>query len=320
MKAMVLVGRGRLDLQDIPIPELNPEGVIVRVEAVAICNSTDLRILDADDPTSVWPNQPWPFVMGHELCGRIVEVGSEVKGWQEGDRIAGWCPPYGGFAQFCQVYPNYMVAVRPPDDMPAEVAALLELSVGTTRYFMPEAVRNAVDGAEAVIVVGLGPSGLLYVRECALLGCKRIYATDTHENRRALAREFGACEVFAPCEEPLRLLGERGVQVDVAVDTTGRDILDDLLPLIRPGGALIPFGVGWDWAMGRDRLAAKGIVLSSASLDEGRLAAPMVMDWVSSGDLRVADIITRRIRLEELEMGFESLRKREDIKVVVEMR
>lgn len=301
------------------MPELHSEGVLVEVEAAAICNTTDIRVLDADDPTTVWPNQKWPFVLGHEMCGRVVEVGEQVEGWKKGDRIGGWCPPCGGFAQYCQMYPGYMVAVRPPADMPAEVAALFELSIGTTRYFMPDAVKRVVDEADTALVVGLGPSGLLYVRECILLGIKNVFASDTHESRRSIARSFGAREVFSPADEPLKLLAERGVQVDVVIDTTGKDILDDLLPVIRPGGAVIPFGVGWNWNTAADRLAEKEIVFSEASLDEGRLAAPLVMDWVKTGQLPVADIITRRIQLEELPSAFEALRRREDIKIVVNM-
>ena len=53
MKAMVLVGRGKLELRDIPVPELEPEAVLVRVEATAICNATDARTIDADDPEKV---------------------------------------------------------------------------------------------------------------------------------------------------------------------------------------------------------------------------------------------------------------------------
>lgn len=317
MKAMVLTGRGVLELQDIPVPDLHREGVMVEVEAAAICNSTDLRILDAEDPTAVWPNQPWPFVMGHEVCGRIVDVGADVSGWSRGDRIAGWCPPFGGFAEYCQMYPGYMAAVNPPEDLPAEEAALLELCIGTARYFMPDSVRRVVETAKSAVVTGLGPSGLLYVRECVLLGIENVYASDRHRERRDLALKFGAREVFCPSDDPLKMLAERGLQADVGVDTTGADVAEDLLAVIRPGGALIPFGVGWDWSGCADKLAARNIALSSASLEEARLAVPMVMDWIASGKLALSDLITRSVRLEDLPEALERIRRREDIKVVV---
>ena len=77
------------------MPVLEPESVLVKVEAVGICNATDARILNAPDPTKVWPYQAWPQVMGHETCGRILELGAQVDGWRVGDRIAGWCPRQG---------------------------------------------------------------------------------------------------------------------------------------------------------------------------------------------------------------------------------
>ena len=319
MKAMVLTGKNRLELQDLPKPELHQEGVIVKVEATAICNATDLRIIDADDPTTVWPNKSWPFVLGHEVCGRIVEVGDKVEGWKVGDRIAGWCPPYGGFAEYCQMYPDYMAAVVPPDGMPADIAAMFELSIGTSRYFIPEAVMNVVKNAENALITGLGPSGLLYIQECGLMGIKNVYASGNHTVRRKIAEKLGAREVFKPADDFFAVLKDRGIQMDVIVDTTGQDMLDDFLRVIKPGGVLIPFGVGFDWNVAAPKLESKGVVVSSSSIAEGRLVAPKVLDWLSRGELAVGDIITRKIELEELPDAFEALRRREEIKIVVMM-
>lgn len=317
MRAMVLTGRGKLELQDIERPELHPEGVIARVEAVAICNATDLRVLDAEDPEKVWPNRPWPVVLGHEVCGVVEQVGPEVSGWQAGDRIAGWCPPCGGFAEFCQFYPGYMAAVHVPEDMPPEDAALLELSIGTTRYLFQDQVMPIVREARSALVLGLGPSGLLYVRECGLLGIPLVYASDRHETRRRLAEEMEAAEVFAGGDDPFRALSERGEQVDVVVDTTGKDLLQGVMRVIRAGGALIPFGVGVDWAARQGTLGEQNITVPAANIEEGRRAAPVVTDWVRSGQLPVSKLVTRTGRLEDIPDALASIRERRDIKVII---
>ncbi|MGQ9807255.1 MAG: zinc-dependent alcohol dehydrogenase [Armatimonadota bacterium] len=317
MRAMVLTGKGRLNLQEVERPEIHPEGVLARVEAVGICNATDLRVVEADDPTAVWPNRPWPVILGHEVCGVVEEVGAEVQGWQPGDRIAGWCPPCGGFAEFCQFYPNYMAAVRVPPDMPAEEAALLELSIGTTRYFMPEGVIGRIRSARSALVLGLGPSGQLYVRECGLLGIPQVLASDRHESRRRLAHEMGAAEVFEGGKEPFRILRDRGQTVDVVIDTTGRDLVDDILQVLAPGGVIIPFGVGVDWESKRSLLDERGITLANAHLEEARRAAPQVLEWVRTGKLPVFKLITRTGRLEDIPDALQSLRERRDIKVII---
>ena len=317
MRAMVLTGKGRLNLQEVERPEIHAEGVLARVEAVGICNATDLRVVEADDPTAVWPNRPWPVILGHEVCGVVEEVGAEVQDWQPGDRIAGWCPPCGGFAEFCQFYPNYMAAVRVPPDMPAEEAALLELSIGTTRYFMPEGVIGRIRSARSALVLGLGPSGQLYVRECGLLGIPQVLASDRHEARRRLAHEMGAAEVFEGGKEPFRILRDRGQTVDVVIDTTGRDLVDDILQVLTPGGVIIPFGVGVDWESKRSLLDERGITLANAHLEEARRAAPQVLEWIRTGKLPVFKLITRTGRLEDIPDALQSLRERRDIKVII---
>ena len=317
MRAMVLTGRGRLELQQIECPELHPEGVIARVEAVGICNATDLRVVDAEDPEQVWPNRPWPVVLGHELCGVVERVGPDVAGWQIGDRIAGWCPPCGGFAEWCQFYPAYMAAVKVPDDMAAEDAALLELSIGTARYFFPEHVMAVVRRARSALVLGLGPSGLLYVRECGLLGIPVVYASDRHETRRKLAAEMGAAEVFGGGDEPFWALSERGEQVDIVVDTTGKDLFGGIARVIRAGGAIVPFGVGFDWAANEAALTERDVIVSSANLEEGWSAAPVVLDWIRSSELPVSKLVTRRGTFEDIPEALEAIRARRDIKVVI---
>lgn len=316
MKAMAIVGPGRLELRDLPMPQTPPDGVLAKVEAVAVCNATDLRTLDAPDPLKVWPGLPWPLVIGHETCARVMEVGAQVTGWQAGDRIAGWCPRIGGFAEYCVMYPERMAAVKVPEAMPATTAAMLELLLGSMRFLMGSAVQERLRNASAAFVAGLGPAGLLYVQELGLLGFKRIYACDRHPQRQALARRFGA-EVFAPDERPEERLAERGVRADVAVDTTGKDLSGEFLGLLRNGGVLVPFGVGYDWTAHAAELGARDILMAQGTHDDARRAIPILVESLMNGRLPAADIITRTIRLEELPEAFDAIRRREEVKVVV---
>src|SRR5512138_3372789 len=82
MRALVKVakGQGYLELQDIPVPQMEAGEVLVRVRACGICGS-DLKIQDDQHPYMP------PVVIGHEFAGEIVEVGSSVSAWRPGDRI-----------------------------------------------------------------------------------------------------------------------------------------------------------------------------------------------------------------------------------------
>ena len=317
MKAAVLVSRGRLEIQDLPIPALEPEAVLVKVEAVGICNATDARILNAPDPTKVWPYQAWPQVMGHETCGRILEVGAQVTGWKVGDRIAGWCPRQGGFAEQCLVYPGRIAAVKVPTGMPSVTASTLELALGTARFFLREEARRRLEGAESAYIAGLGPAGLMYLMECLCLGYKKVYVSGNQESRRALARELGATEVFRPEDRPAAVLAGRGVSVDLGIDTTGADVSADFLRVVRKGGVLFPFGVGFDWKARKADLDARDIFLTDAAHKEAGEVAPRIVDWILSGKMPVGRLVTRVIPLDEIAEGFARIARREEIKVVV---
>ena len=71
MKAILLTNCKKMEQREIPEPELKPNGVIVRIEAAAICNTTDYKSYSAENPAEVWPCEPWPAVIGHEFCGRV---------------------------------------------------------------------------------------------------------------------------------------------------------------------------------------------------------------------------------------------------------
>ena len=319
MKAMVLVATDTFELQELPVPQPGPGEVLVRVEATAICNTTDMKVKNALDPTTEWPNEPHPVLLGHEVCGIIEALGSDVSDWRKGDRISGWGIGGGGFAEYCLLTPDSMAAVKIPPEMPAATASLLELAVGTARYLYADEARKRLADAATAYVVGLGPSGLFYLLECLNLGVKTVYASGRHAQRLEMARKFGATEVLDAAEvDSAHVLADRGISVDVSLDTTGRDFREDLLKVTRTGGVIVPFGGGWPWWEYLDAFGERDILLANGGVEEARRAAGPMMEWIARGTMPIERTITHRIRLADLEAGFEVIRKREAVKVVVE--
>jgi L-iditol 2-dehydrogenase len=317
MKAAVVTAKDKIEIKDVPVPALEPDSILVKVEAAGICNTTDSRILHAEDPTKVWPNQKWPFIMGHEICGSVVKVGTEVKGWQVGERFAGCGPHQGGYAEYCLVHPAKIAAVKVPSSMNSTTGALLESAMGAMRYFMRDNIHKRLEGARSAYIAGLGPSGLVYLMECLCMGIKTVYVSGNHETRRKLARELGATEVFQPDENPAGILSERGVSVDLAIDTTGRNMSGDFLKILRRGGVIVPFGVGYDWKENQKELSAIDVILADGAHAEAAKAAPFIFDWLISGKMPLEKIVTRIIALEELADAFVAIEQRKEIKVVV---
>ncbi len=317
MKAAVVTAKDKIEMMDVPEPALEPDSVLVKVEAAGICNATDLRILRAGDPTKVWPNEKWPFIMGHEICGSVVKVGSGVKSWQVGERIAGCGPHQGGYAEYCLVHPEKAAAVKVSPSMNSTTGALLESAMGAMRYFMRDNIHKRLEGARSAYIAGLGPSGLVYLMECLCMGIKTVYVSGNQEARRRLALELGATEVFNPDDNPAEILNNRGVSVDLAIDTTGRNLSGDFLKIIRKGGVIVPFGVGYDWKQNQKELSAIDVILAEGTYVESAKAAPFIFDWLAGGKMPLEKIVTRVIALEELIDAFSAIEQRREIKVVV---
>ncbi|NIA15858.1 MAG: alcohol dehydrogenase catalytic domain-containing protein [Nitrospiraceae bacterium] len=309
MKAMVLTACRRMELRDIPKPELRPDGLLVRVEAAALCNTTDYRSYAAENPDDAWPSIPWPVVLGHELCGAVVGVGEDIHDWREGDRIAGWGVSHGAFAEYCHLTPGEMATIHLPADFPAEEGPLFEPACGVLRYLIRPQGWPIQPGSR-VLVAGLGPSGLLYARLAELLGATEIWALDRNEPRRAMAPDFGATRVFASIDDVVATAEAEGVTLDAILDSTGADLRESYARLVRPGTFVAPYGIGFDWDGVGGSLGGVPIEVGAADTDGVRAALRQVGEWVTSGDLRLSDLISRHIGLEDIPETLEELQQR----------
>ena len=190
---------------------LGPEEVEIAVEYCGICHS-DLSMLDSD-----WGNTRYPFVPGHEIVGRIVAVGSAVKGRSVGQRVGvGWyvascthcgscvggdqhlCRTvaqtivgrHGGFAE--RVRAQWLWAIPLPEAIAAEAAG--PLFCGGITVFSPMAQH--VKPTDRVGVVGIGGLGHMALRFLRAWGCE-VTAFTSSESKHAEARELGAHHVVA---------------------------------------------------------------------------------------------------------------------------
>jgi len=191
MKAVVVYGPGDIRYQDLPTPPLGPREVRVEVKASGICSSDVPRALGGK-------GYFYPIVLGHEIAGRIAEVGGEVKGVRIGDRVAvapllpcwrcEWCArgqyslcddysylgsrTNGGYAEYVSVPPENLVSLPPGVDY--EAGACLEPAAVVLHALAKAGIMPGDD----VAVVGLGSLGLLAVQLARILGAGRVLAVD----------------------------------------------------------------------------------------------------------------------------------------------
>ncbi|HKA01920.1 MAG TPA: galactitol-1-phosphate 5-dehydrogenase, partial [Candidatus Solibacter sp.] len=255
MNALLLKEYMHLEMVEMPVPEIGPEEVLVRVRACGICGS-DVHGLDG----STGRRLP-PLVMGHEAAGEVVATGAAVVDLTPGDRVTfdstvycGSCffctrgdvnlcdrrevlgvspGPYrrhGAFAEYVAVPRRIMY--RLPDTLSYEQAALIEAVSVAVHAVNLTPIRLG----DTAVVVGSGMIGLLTMQAARLAGCSRVIAIDPDESRLKLAKEMGASEAITPKDAP------QGVG-DVALECVGAtDPIKTAIASVRKGGAVTLVG------------------------------------------------------------------------------
>jgi propanol-preferring alcohol dehydrogenase len=207
------------EFHEVPEPHAGPGEVVVKVAGSGLCH-TDFTVISRE--RSYWKNEPPPFTLGHEIAGRVEELGSGVKGFQRGEAVAvnpswascGRCHMCrSGEENFCL----YQQAIRAPgvgydgghapyvlvpesrflvpigDLDPIEAAPLTD--AGLTTYTAIKAALPGIYPGSTTVVIGIGGLGLYAVQFLRQLTGARIVAVDSSEARMKLAREYGADDV-----------------------------------------------------------------------------------------------------------------------------
>jgi D-arabinose 1-dehydrogenase-like Zn-dependent alcohol dehydrogenase len=327
MRAIVVEQYGVLpSVQEVPSPEVQPGGVVVKVEATGLCRS-DWHGWQGHDSDIVLPHVP-----GHELAGTIAAVGKGVEGWAVGDRVTSpficacgtceqcvsgnhqVCPNqlqpgfnyWGSFAEYVALPFAQVNLVRLPDELDFATAAGLGCRFATS-YRAVRQVGRVVAG-ETVVVFGCGGVGLSAVMIAAALGA-RVVAVDTNPEALALASKYGAGEVVTAGPEAVaRILELTDGGAQVTMDALGsNDVVQDALRSLRPRGrhlqvGLLPAGVQLDVS----RLIGQELEW----LGSHGMAAhhyPEMLELVASGELKPAELITHTISLAEVPAALEAL-------------
>ena len=273
MKAAVFIEPGRIELVDKPIPPVGPNDALVRITTTTICG-TDVHILKGEYPVARG------LTIGHEPVGIIEKLGSNVQGYQEGQRvIAGAiCPSFSSYASqdgyssqdggcSCHGYkpmggwrfgnsidgtqaeyvlvPDAQGNLAPVPDGLTDEQVLMCPDIMSTGFAGAEAANIKI--GDVVAVFAQGPIGLCATAGAKLRGASTIIVVDGVEQRLQIARQMGAditlnFNQVDVVEEILRLTGGRGV--DAAIEALGlQSTFESALRVLKPGGTLSSLGV-----------------------------------------------------------------------------
>ena len=338
MRALVKARAERgIWMQDVEQPTVGHNDVLIQIKRSAVCG-TDIHIFQWDD----WAKSTIkvPTTIGHEFYGKIVECGSEVKGFVVGDRVSaeghitcGVCRNCragrrhlcmntlgvgvnrnGAFAEYVSV-PAFNVFKLPPsisDDM----AAILDPLGNATHT----ALSFDLVG-EDVLITGAGPIGIMAVAIARYAGARHIVITDINDYRLELARKMGATRALNVSAESIdQTMSDLGMEegFDVGMEMSGNpSAFRDMLRTMHHGGKIALLGIppdemSIDWT----QVIFKGLV------HKGIYGREMFETWykmssmLQSG-LKIEPIITHHFAADEFQNAFELMESGQSGKIIL---
>lgn len=343
MRAARYKGPGEITIEDVDDPEIQDENdIIIKVTHTCICGS-DLWPYRGEDDRD--PDTP----IGHEPMGIVEETGANVVSVEEGDRVIVPFATSCGDCEFCNegLYTScpeskiwggeldgaqgqYVrcptadgTVVKVPDEYKDDeemLRRLLPLTdvMGTGHH---AAVSAGVKEGSTVVVIGDGAVGLCGVLAANRLGAERIIALGQHDDRLAVAEQFGADETIAsaPEEAVEQALELTNGGADHVMECVGQaETWNEASQICRPGGTIgyvgVPHGVDEDFDM--FTLFRKNITIRGG-VAPVRQYIEELMDDILNGTLDPSPIFTMEVGLDDVPAGYEAMHNREDIKVLV---
>jgi L-iditol 2-dehydrogenase len=338
MKVAMYYNNNDIRIEEMQIPEINDEELLVKVQACGICGS---------DVMEWYRIKKAPRVLGHEMAGDIVKVGKNIKKFKIGDRIfvshhvpcntCSFCKNDqhtlchtlhstnfypGGFAQYLKV-PKINIengVFILPKEISYEEGAFIEPLACVVRGIKIAKMKSG----KSVLVIGSGIAGILNIKYVKAMGASKIFATDIDEYRLKTAKKMGADVVINAKENIIEQVkkNNNGKLADLVILCTGvpsaaRQALDS----VAAGGTILFFAP-----------TEPGVEIPFPLFDLWNKQVKMVSTYagapkdiqeaiklIKSKKLKVTNMITHRFPLKEAAKGFKlTAQAKESIKIIIE--
>lgn len=333
MKALVLTEYNKFEIQEVPIPSIQPGEVLVKVKAVGICGS-DVHGMDGSTGRRIPP-----VIMGHEASGIIEKTGASATGWQVGDRVTfdstiyqldDWysrrglynlsdnrqvlgvsCKEFkrdGAFAEYVAVPQHILYKIH--DNVSFEHAAMVEpIAVALHAINLTQISVN-----DTAVVGGAGMIALFVIQLLKLAGCGQIITFDLDSDRLDLALKLGATNAFKADlanipEEVKRLTNGRGA--DIGFEVVGiTQVLKTVIESVRKGAQVTLVGnVSANVELPLQQVVTRQLKLQGSCAICGEYEA--VLDLISNKKIEIDPLLSAVAPLEEGASWFNRLHNRE---------
>jgi len=336
MKVGVYYNNSDVRLEEQPVPEVGDDDILIKVMASGICGS---------DLLEWYRVKRAPLVLGHELTGKIVETGKNIKKFKVGDRVfsthhvpCGECRycltdhetacevfqdtnnfEPGGFSQFLKVSGRSIKTgtLKLPDDISYETGTFIEPLATVVRAFRTIDIKPG----ESIMIFGAGLAGILFVKLAKVLGAGNIIVSDINEYRMTMAKKAGA-GLTLPFEKdiPQFIKTNNGRLADKVVISTGAlTAAEAALKCVDKGGTVLFFavskpGIAIDFnPYWRNDISFK-TCYGAAPLDNNQ-----ALELLRTGAVSVDDMITHRFKIDDICDAFKTAALPDyNLKVIIE--
>jgi 6-hydroxycyclohex-1-ene-1-carbonyl-CoA dehydrogenase len=326
-----------LVVEELPTPEPGLGEILVKVAGCGVCH-TDLHFIDHGVPTF----KPPPLVLGHEASGTVAALGAGVTQWKAGDRVllpavygCGRCRQCrSGRENICEnmvffgssvdgAYAEYLlapahVAIALPAEIPLVEGAII--ADATTTPFHAVVNRGRVQPGDVVVVFGCGGIGLNCVQLAAAVGAQ-VIAVDLADHKLEWARKLGAQATLNPAaverlDKELRKLTGGGA--DVAFECIGNPATQEqAFNAVRAGGRFVVVGSSdKPMSLNTGKVMFREIEIIG-SLGCRVVDYPRVIELARLGKIKVAELVTARFALADINEALAALRRGEGVRSVI---
>jgi L-iditol 2-dehydrogenase len=320
MKALQFMSPNTMAVNEITIPKIADDEVLLASRSVGICHS-DIELLEG---RYIIPFQ-YPIIPGHEWAAEVIEVGSKVTKLKAGDRVVGECvigqehfgfSISGAMAEFFIAKADWLHKL--PENVSWTQGALVEpFSCG---YYATVRADN-MDASDTVAVFGAGPIGLGVIAASAAKGA-RVIAIEPSAERAKIALSLGADVIIDPTKNNTKdavLEATHGVGATVVMDASGRpDAMAATLEVASFRGRVVIIGI----SVGGKAPTEMGLIQSKELQVRGIIGSPGVwpetIRFLSRTNLDLSKLVTSTFDISEADKAYEKvLTDKSQIKVHV---
>jgi len=320
LKVVIIYGPRDIRVEDVEVPAIGPEDVLIRVKVCGICGSDVHRYLGDRFGLRL---APYPLNSGHEYCGTVTRVGKNVRQLKVDDKVTlglNWVRDgMGAFAEYLRIPDaDERPILKVPGEISFEEAAQIEpLVVALNGFHGVKPERN-----EKVLILGAGPIGLSLLQCCLSEGVEDVIVSEKSPRRLEVARQLGAVVVDVTkegLEERVKAL-TKGEGVDVAFECAGAAVTTkQALSLTRRGGRVMLIAhYGKSTEIDPEEIVSKSLIVygyGSYLRDPLKEAVRLILE----GKVKLKPLISHEFPIERAKEAFETA-SQPDISVKVLIR